>query len=81
MMFLLTQPWPVARGLTIPAGTTIDGTNLTWNGLTLTTPLPIDAKAMDQSASDAMKQWYGPDLMKRGDADMRHWLLRGPGVT
>jgi hypothetical protein len=64
-------PWPHGA-IAIPAGTEIIGVvgpagevTATWNAMPLRMPMPIDAKAMDQEAYDAMTRWYSSDLWHR----------------
>jgi hypothetical protein len=93
MRWQLTTGWPVGQWL-VPADTILiagsSGGAITsppiWNGTVAlpidnTRPAPIDAIALDQEASNLMKQWYGPNLMALGGPDMRPWLRRGPGVV
>ena len=89
MKFLLLGDWPCCGGaLCVPAGTVIewqaDGerariagvpTEPQWQGTRLPLPLPLNAKALDQAAYDAMVQWYEPQ------SDQLSRLLQyGPGV-
>lgn len=76
MMFQLMGPWPVNGGaLTVPAGTFIDGNDPQWCGMRLPSVMPIDAKALDQDAYNALLRWYsgfayrliyGPDVQPVG---------------
>ena len=59
MRFQLLGLWPIGQ-YTIPADTVIeviDG-KANWNGVELRPPLPMNAKALDQSAYIAMCEWY-----------------------
>ena len=76
MKFVLLGDWPVTSGLCIPAGTILDGENLQWNGMQLPTPLPMNAKALDQPAYDAMVRWYEPHT-----DDFLHLLHFSKGVN
>jgi len=74
MKFVLLGDWPCNGGaLCVPAGTVIEwdpdpeaarlariGTYPQWRGVRLPLPMPINAKAMDQAAYDAMVGWYTP---------------------
>jgi hypothetical protein len=72
MRWELTAPWPGPRGILIPAGTIIDGTDPQWNGEPLPFPLPMEAKALDQAAADALARWHPHHL---------HLLHAAPGVV
>jgi hypothetical protein len=72
MLFLLTTDWHIGSGggthcdLTVPArietwpggATIIDGSNPRWRGMTLPTPLPITAQALDAAAWSQLQSWY-----------------------
>lgn len=59
MMFELLGAWPISNPSTcVPAGTLIDGNDPNWNGTPLPIPLPMNAKALDQDAADALGRWY-----------------------
>ncbi len=62
MMFQLLGPWAAGQ-LFVPAGTIIDGNDPMWNGNPLPLPMPLNAKALDQDAYDAMVAWYTPHLI------------------
>jgi hypothetical protein len=57
MRFEMMTAWPVGQWL-IPAGTVIDGNDPNWNGIPLPLPMPLSARALDQSAADALAHWY-----------------------
>jgi hypothetical protein len=72
MMFQLTRDWPTRGGaLTVPAGTFIDGNNPQWRGTPLPSQMPIDAKALDQDAYNALLRWY---------SGLSYRLIYGPDV-
>jgi hypothetical protein len=66
----LLGDWPHGS-ITIPAGTEIIGVvtdgniSATYNHMPLRMPMPLEAKAMDQEAYDAMTRWYSSDLWHR----------------
>ena len=84
MKFLLLGDWPCAGGaLLVPAGTVIDGNDPKWNGTSLPTPMPLNAKALDQDAYDALCVWYQDHLYllqyaagikPRSSSEMPMWL-------
>jgi hypothetical protein len=77
MMWQLSSILPVERGLCVPADTvltSVSGEPPTWNGLTLSWPMPINAIALDNEAAQMMLEWYG------GNYDLTHQLLWGPDV-
>jgi hypothetical protein len=79
MRWRLLGDWPVA-GWMIPGGTELlagvsdDGvvSSPMWNGITLPTPLPINAMPLDEDAARQMLAWY---------PDQRHRLVFGPGLN
>jgi hypothetical protein len=67
----LLGDWPHGA-ITIPAGTEILGevgpngaVTASYNHMALRPPMPLEAKAMDQEAYDAMTRWYSSDLWHR----------------
>jgi hypothetical protein len=60
MKFQLLGDWPATGNLCVPAGTEIDGHDPKWCGVPLPLPMPLNAKAMDQEAYDALVDWYYP---------------------
>ncbi len=61
MKFQLMGDWPVSGGsVCVPAGTEIDGNDPLWRGMALPLPMPLNARALDQEAYDAMVAWYEP---------------------
>ena len=61
MRFELLGDWPASRGasgICIPAGTVLDGNDLQWNGVPLRAPLPLNVKALDVDAANALVRWH-----------------------
>lgn len=71
MRWQLTGPWPGPGGAFYEAGTVIDGEAPEWRGVVM----PLNAKALDQSAYDALVRWHYP----RNDQVLRQ-LHYGAGV-
>jgi hypothetical protein len=70
MRWQLLGDWPVGQWL-VPAGTVLEGTAPTWNGIPLPMPMPLNAISLDDEAALMMLKWYG---------DQWHRLHFGPGV-
>jgi hypothetical protein len=67
MRFQITQHgWPVGAHL-IDVGTIIEGPGFRnpITGLPLPTPLPINARALDQAAYDQLCEWHSPEWWHR----------------
>ena len=92
MKFQLLGDWPCQGGaLFVPAGTVIDGNDPKWLGAALPKPMPMNAKALDQDAYDALCLWYqhhlhllqyAAGIKPRTSAEMPMWLTdisRGGG--
>jgi hypothetical protein len=60
--YILMGDWPATGSLTVPAGTIIDGDDPQWRGIPLPSMMPINAKALDQSAYEALADWYHHSL-------------------
>jgi hypothetical protein len=74
MKWQLSGIWPVDRGLCVPGDTvltSVSGEPPTWNGLTLSWPMPLNAIALDDEAAQMMLQWW---------PEQRHQLLFGRNV-
>ena len=71
MKFQLLGPWPGPGGAFYEIGTLIDGEAPEWRGVVM----PLNAKALDQAAYDALVAWHFP----HNDQILRH-LQHGPGV-
>ena len=57
----LLGDWPVGAWC-VPAGTIIDANDPQWRGIPLPRSMPMNAKALDQPAYDALAGWYGEDF-------------------
>ena len=55
------QGWPVGGQWLVPPSTILNGNPPTWNGMVLSTPMPMDAIAMDTAGAQQMLQWYSQD--------------------
>jgi hypothetical protein len=71
MKFKLLSDWPVTGQHIIPANTVIDE-SMQWNGIPIPWPLPLNAKALDQEALNALACWHGEELF--------HLLQYTPGL-
>ena len=72
MKWQLLGHWPVGQWL-VPAGTIITD-DLHWGatGIKFPVPLPINARALNQSAYDQLCKWYGPDQWHLLSYDPHH---------